>query len=485
MELFNQPLNCKQNEDYKEDGGINSEVGILNQTSSDSKSDVLKTPQNHSTFNDNSENIVSTNLSTNISNISERIEEEKVKEPHSNGLYPIVSNPCNPLELKLIDHILDSLKPPLNQYPGLYYVRDQVSNHRSKIEKLSRCSGKSDRRNSANSEVPIKLLDDSYLVRQKVGEGSFGKVYRVLDVNSDSESQKSRALKLQIPPSAWEFYIIRKLHERITSPVINSIITAHSLYYFKDESYLLEEYCNNGSILDVVNASKKSNTAMDELVVFFFTVELLKVMESIHKVGIIHGDIKADNCLLRLEPTPEWSSKYEPSGAEGWSKKGIKLIDFGRAIDVTLFPPDMKFVADWKTDDQDCIEMREGRPWKWQADYYGIAGVIYCMLHNEYMQIIPVRVEDDSYSFGAVSISTKRYKPLQSFKRYWQGELWRRLFHMLLNPTLVRSDGQLPIIEELGEIRSEFEEYLVMNSNKIGRSLKDILYKLETSIEIR
>ncbi|CAG8521237.1 6112_t:CDS:2 [Diversispora eburnea] len=534
MELFNQPLNCEQNEDYQEDGELNSkQTNFLNQTSSDPKSDILKTPQNHSRFNDNVENI----RSTNYSNLCERennrkipfelmtpiretsreyklnsiettsntdklneikvivdstsnlIEKEEAKESHSDALeflYPMISNPCNPLDSRLIDQVLNSLKPPLNQFPGLYYARDQISNNHGKIEKLARCGVKSDRRHSTNSEVPIELFNDSFLIRQKVGEGGFGKIYHVLDMNKDLEdSQKSRVLKLQMPPSAWEFYIIRKLHEKIASPMIDSIITVHSLYYFKDESYLLEEYCNHGSILDIVNASKKSNTVMDEILVFFFTVELLKVIEAIHKVGIIHGDIKADNCLLRLEQTSEWNSKYESSGANGWSKKGIKLIDFGRAIDVTLFRSDMKFIADWKTDDQDCVEMREGRPWKWQADYYGIAGVIHCMLHNEYMQITPIRVEDDTYSSGAVSISTRKYKPIQSFKRYWQGELWRRLFHMLLNPTLVRSDGQLPITEELREIRRECENYLVMNCNKIGRSLKDMLYKLETSSEIR
>ncbi|CAG8604170.1 7648_t:CDS:2, partial [Acaulospora colombiana] len=199
--------------------------------------------------------------------------------------------------------------------------------------------------------------------------------------------------------------------------------------------------------------------------------------------GIIHGDIKADNCLLRLEPTFEWDSRYDPSGAHGWSKKGIKLIDFGCAVDVTKFSPDMRFIADWKTDDQDCVEMREGRPWKWQADYYGLAGVIHCMLHNEYMQITPVRVDDDSFSSGVSSISTKKYRPIQSFKRYWQSDLWRKLFDMLLNPTMVRSDSRLPITQELNDIRREFEEYLVSNSNRAGKNLKELLYKLEISGE--
>ncbi|RIB13826.1 Mad3/BUB1 homology region 1-domain-containing protein [Gigaspora rosea] len=405
-------------------------------------------------------------------------------------LFSVPSNPCNPLEIRLIDQILSSLNPSLLQYPGFYDMRGEYSNNHTKLERIARNWDKNCRRrtsNATNLDEPIRLFNDSFLIRQKIGEGAYGKVYRVLDMKFVTESHKdpraSHALKLQIPSTAWEFYIIRKLHERIISPAINSIITAHSLYYYKDESYLLTELCSHGTIVDAVNIAKRENSTMDEILVIFFTVELLKIVEAIHEAGIIHGDIKADNCLLRLERTVEWDAQYDPLGAGGWSKKGIKLIDFGRAIDATLFPPDMKFIADWYCDDQNCVEMREGRPWKWQADYYGLAGVIHCMLHNEYMQIAPIRMDVDSFSSGA-TISTKKYKPIQSFKRYWQGNLWGRLFDMLLNPSLVRSDGRLPITQELNNIRREFEEYLIANCEKIGKELKAQLKRLEVNCEI-
>ncbi|CAG8758792.1 20278_t:CDS:2, partial [Dentiscutata erythropus] len=405
-------------------------------------------------------------------------------------LFPVSSNPCNPLETRLVDQFLSSLNPSLLQYPGFYDMRGEYSNNHAKLERIARNWDKNCRRrisNATNLDEPIRLFNDSFLIRQKIGEGAYGKVYRVLDMKFMTECHKdsrvSRALKLQIPSTAWEFYIIRKLHERIISPTINSIITAHSLYYYKDESYLLTELCSHGTIVDAINTAKRENSTMDEILVIFFTVELMKIVEAIHEAGIIHGDIKADNCLLRLERTVEWDAQYDPSGAGGWSKKGIKLIDFGRAIDATLFPPDMKFIADWKCDDQNCVEMREGRPWKWQADYYGLAGVIHCMLHNEYMQITPVRMDVDSFS-SCTTILTKKYKPIQSFKRYWQGNLWGRLFDMLLNPSLVRSDGRLPITQELNNIRREFEQYLIANCEKIGKELKAQLKRLEVNCEI-
>jgi len=43
----------------------------------------------------------------------------------------------------------------------------------------------------------------------------------------------------------------------------------------------------------------KTGKLMDELLVMFYTVELLKCLEAIHSVGIIHGDVKPDNLLIR------------------------------------------------------------------------------------------------------------------------------------------------------------------------------------------
>jgi len=38
---------------------------------------------------------------------------------------------------------------------------------------------------------------------------------------------------------------------------------------------------------------------MDEPLIIYYTLEMLKIIESLHKVGIIHGDIKPDNFLIK------------------------------------------------------------------------------------------------------------------------------------------------------------------------------------------
>ncbi|CAG8435429.1 9138_t:CDS:2 [Ambispora gerdemannii] len=404
---------------------------------------------------------------------------------HFQAFNSLPGNLCNPMDPEIRNNFFSELNPPLSSYNGFY---DHKSLEFNGSEKVNNCAtnwiNNSRRRNSTmiDSDYTLNLLGDAFEIRQKLGEGGFAKVYCMIDKKSlnkpiGNEIHQSsncnnkpafRALKLQRPPDAWEFYILHQLHKRVSAATINSFISAYSLYLFKDESYMVMEYLEHGTIIDVVNTVTKENTTMDELLVGFFTVELLKAIEAMHTAGIMHGDLKADNLLVRLEPTEEWNSQYSPTGSNGWSKKGVKVIDFGRAIDLTLFSEETKFICDWETNEQDCYEMRVGKPWKWHADYYGLAGIIYCMLHHKFIQTTCI---DENFS-------RKRYMPLLPFKRYWQ-DLWRRMFDMLLNPSYVRLDGQLPITNELRDVRRELEGYLVMNCERNGKSLKSMLRKLE------
>ena len=65
------------------------------------------------------------------------------------------------------------------------------------------------------------------------------------------------------------------------------------------------DYCSQSTLLDVVNNYKNKGSSLEECLVIFFTVELLKALEALHSVGILHGDLKADNCMVRFEPINE------------------------------------------------------------------------------------------------------------------------------------------------------------------------------------
>jgi len=325
------------------------------------------------------------------------------------------------------------------------------------------------------------------LVREKLGEGGYGAVFRVAELSDtveedEDDSAHQVALKVERPANVWEFYALNLLHARLSERTRQSVVRPHRLYAFKDESHLLLDYCDQGTLLDAVNHAQEAGigpsasaaTGLEEVVAIFFTIELTRILESFHAASFLHGDFKIDNCLVRLDEVPGglkgWSSAYKRDGSGGWASKGVRVIDFGRTVDLQAFPPGQTFRTDWTTDKHDCWEMENGEPWSYQPDYYGLACIAHVLLFGKYLETVS--------SVEAAS-GRMRHSVKEPLRRYHQTGLWTRFFDLLLNPCLVREDGSLPITEELAGIKADMETWLEANSDKGGKSLRNLLKKLE------
>jgi checkpoint serine/threonine-protein kinase len=373
----------------------------------------------------------------------------------------VLSNPCNPADERVVDALLAIVEPPLGALPGFKDHRGTASGRLDSLQKharnrVRRASGTSRTSVGGEDHMTIDLAGAKYEIWDKIGEGGYGAVFLAVDVakraeqdakddddddeDEDEEDDCFVAIKVEKPSAVWETVVLDRIHRRVDPSVASSIIRPRSVYAFADESFLVLDFSSQGTLLDLVNKATQLSIApstqsgvsgVDELVAMFFTIELLKLVEGLHSTGFIHGDLKIDNCLVRLDAIPSseggtsaWSTQYDRNGLHGWSRKGVKLIDFGGAIDTSLFPAGEKqmFVADWKTDERDCVEMREGRTWSYQTDYWGLASVAYCLLFGKYIQTEQVE------EHGA-----KRYKIATPLKRV--SEVWTSLYILANAPS--------------------------------------------------
>ena len=434
---------------------------------------------------------------------------------------PIIKDAqCNPMDPQIRDIILSQMKPPLASFSGYHEHPDTAFGRSAEIKRYFRRMYKSnksigivDKAIPTPTSPPVVDLpgaDGTYTFKRELGAGTFAPVYLVENASAmsldgeegDEEDRPSscagksayrkalEAIKMEEPPSTWEFYILRQSHRRLgVSRAVESIVRAHEMHLFRDECFLVEEYRDQGTLLDLVNIARLesgSGGGMDEALAMWFTVELLRTVETLHAKQLIHGDLKGDNVLVRFDDPgaeTDWSPTYFPNGAHGWSSKGVCLIDFGRGIDMKQFVPSVGFIADWKTTEADCAEMRELRPWTYQIDYHGLAGIVHSMLFGKYMETIGDKGSSSSLGHGA----TKTYRIRETLKRYWQTDLWADIFHLLLNPLahVEAEEGQkMPVLKGMKTCRERMETWLEENCER-GVGLKGSIAKMESAFRER
>ncbi|KAL4240250.1 protein kinase [Mactra antiquata] len=363
--------------------------------------------------------------------------DEKTEQLLSTSVY--IEDPKDPFDAKEREQMLSCLKTSLHHIDTYSYYDELLPNVRI-------------------GDI-LSLGCDAFEVISKIGEGGYGKIYLAEDTGLDFATQAlngdtsttSFALKVEQPSQKWEFYICNELHHRLakihdgfdTRP---GIIQIHNGYFFQNGSVLVTQYQPHGTLLDLVNKCKNSNLWSEafvqdrEPVMVYMTIELLHIIEHVHKCQIIHGDIKPDNFLVLQFPYLPVSKDADVVFKGPF--RFVQLIDFGQSIDMSKYPAGTTFLTKVNTQGFQCIEMKTNRPWTYQTDLFGLAGTIHVLIFSQYMNIYQEAGE---------------WKMTSKFNRHWNSGLWKKLFNILLN---VPSCDEIP---DLSVIRKEFEDYFINN----------------------
>ncbi|KAG6967391.1 hypothetical protein JG687_00004292 [Phytophthora cactorum] len=281
-----------------------------------------------------------------------------------------------------------------------------------------------------------------------LGSGSFAYVFsaKVVDTTSNTTCNKAVKIEKERQNLAWEFYITNKIKKKVR---IENKLPDEKI---PNGALLIMEKGDFGTLFDVLNCYKQWGITFPEVLAVYYGIKMLRCIEMLHSAKVLHGDIKPDNWLMIPgNPSSELSMiTQEPHTDKDFHAGDLHLIDYGRSIDLSLYPEGTVFKGNCHAKGFQCVEMLTHRPWTHQVDTFAFCGTVHCMLFGEYMEVKPRRNAKGATHWGIV----------KQFKRYWQVDMWTDFFHDLLN---VRSCTDQP---SLPNLRRRFENYFVSDGNR-------------------
>jgi hypothetical protein len=248
--------------------------------------------------------------------------------------------------------------------------------------------------------------------------------------------------------SAWEFFISKRvltklgavapgtLSDDAIEELHASLIDFNSAYVFEDCAWLVwnvrQGSASTGfdkSLSHLIAARVADPKALDEILVWYFTQRLLRLLHGLHTLGFVAGG--------NLNPSSFWaaavtlgvapSSLSSSSSIASLSHRGICLRDYSALVDVESYTAGSRFVHSQQSHQSPIHPMitmmatNKAIPsssWTFEADLISIAAMAHLMLHAKDL---------------VLEQSQAKFKPKQAPKMFWNAALWNVAFDLMLN----------------------------------------------------
>lgn len=138
-------------------------------------------------------------------------------------------------------------------------------------------------------------IDDKYVINKPLGEGTFGKVYRVKD--SAGTQYALKLLKLWTVESNEREKLLKRFDLEFETGQIPSNYLVHSRAKgtVKGNPYILMDYCPGGDLLQAAEARRVDFVSVAN--------EILYGLRDLHQCGKVHRDLKPENVLIQENGT--------------------------------------------------------------------------------------------------------------------------------------------------------------------------------------
>ncbi|XP_056400973.1 mitotic checkpoint serine/threonine-protein kinase BUB1 beta [Hyla sarda] len=277
----------------------------------------------------------------------------------------------------------------------------------------------------ALGQEKVPLGNESYHLKNEIILGESNKLYLGAQADCEMEDMKGVALKVDLKPLPWDFYIVQQLKERLGEAFQTHFVEQSNCYLFQDGCITLYRDVCPFSVQDIIQDPEM----VVEQVTILFAYNLLSLVEKLHTAEIVHGDLRPETLLLDTGIF-DLSSCTEMNNC-------LKLIDFSHSVDMRLCPTlTAKAFPVAQTKHGQQILSPQASPY--QVDILGIADVVHLMIFKKPLHI----QQEDSL-----------WKITKEIPRFCNGSLWNTFFSKILNTT---HESSAEVLKELKDKMAEF-----------------------------
>lgn len=137
------------------------------------------------------------------------------------------------------------------------------------------------------------LIENKYKVIKHLGDGSFGEVYKVEDLNGMVWALK--LLRLWDIPSNIRKSLVDRFEMEFNTGQISCPYLVHSsaFGFVNGNPYILMEFCPGGDLASKIGKCKEDIPR--------YASEILMGLDALHKNGKVHRDLKPENVLIKQD----------------------------------------------------------------------------------------------------------------------------------------------------------------------------------------